>query len=82
MKELTKKQMKEYMKGLVDSKWERVHNIKWCIEKYNEKTEHTELETRCYEIDVNTKHQLVLEICELEKLYKTFFGKDINEERY
>lgn len=80
-REMTKKEIKNFMKGLVESKWERVHNLNISIRFYDECKEPTELETKCFEIDKETKHEVVKEIIELEKLYETFFGKDINEER-
>ena len=76
-KEMTKKEIKNFMEGLVNEKWKEVRNWKSiiaCIEKQTEKTKNDE---NVLAICVNDKHNLIHEIIELEKLYKTFFGKDM-----
>lgn len=73
-KEMTKQQMKDYLKEQIEDKWRQVQNCKDIIAHIERQSELTENDKNVFEMMVNDKHNLVGEIIKLEELYKTFFG--------
>lgn len=75
-KEMTKKEMKEYLKGEINSKWEHIRTIRHLIDGIEQQQEQSDNDIKLLEMLKDDKNREVSKADDLEKLLMTFFGEN------